>query len=503
MTRPILVALILFFGFCAGCTSGSTHTLSLEIKDGTEIPNLVMAGHTVSAYFTLTNTASVAQSDTIILSLPANTTRVSTNGTYDDTCPQTITLAALESCTLQLTITGAVSQQLRVCKQFGSSCINNNDLGVREITAVNLTPENPHLHIGTTQQMTATATFADDTTEDITELVSWNSSDTSITTISDNGLATGVGLGEASITIGLGTFSSDEIPLDVVEVTAYLANRFLNTVSICTINTESEQLTNCADSGAGATFNFPIGLHLSTDKTKLYVANDTANNISVCDIDHDDGTLSNCTLTGTLLNQPVDLYFNSTGTLAFVANEADNQITVCNVDAEDGSFSNCALTGDGAILTTNDILLNTTNTFAYISDLNLNAVFICDVSELGALQNCTDSGQGTTFSNTKGLILNEDGTQIYVDEGVITVCDIDTETGLLNNCNDTGYTGAGLQFFVFNELNTKVYATKSLFGVNSVVMCDVDDETGFFENCTDAAGDGTASFTGVAGIVLK
>lgn len=50
-----------------------------------------------------------------------------------------------------------------------------------------------------TQQCTATLTYNDDSTEDVTNTASWSSSDTGVATVS-NGLVTSVGEGTAVVT---------------------------------------------------------------------------------------------------------------------------------------------------------------------------------------------------------------------------------------------------------------------------------------------------------------
>ncbi len=71
------------------------------------------------------------------------------------------------------------------------------------LVSLALTPPNPSIAAGTTQQFIATGTFSDGTTEDLTTSVSWASSVPGIATISNaagsNGLATSVGSGSTSI----------------------------------------------------------------------------------------------------------------------------------------------------------------------------------------------------------------------------------------------------------------------------------------------------------------
>ena len=67
------------------------------------------------------------------------------------------------------------------------------------LTAITISPEEETVARGTTVQFEAEGTYSDDTTLDITDMVDWQSSDTSIGVINADGLATGVAPGEAEI----------------------------------------------------------------------------------------------------------------------------------------------------------------------------------------------------------------------------------------------------------------------------------------------------------------
>ena len=75
------------------------------------------------------------------------------------------------------------------------------------LTSITITPPGVSLAKGTSQQLTATGTFTDQSTQDLTRLVSWTSSDSTIAAVSNapgsRGLVTGTGAGSAAITAGL------------------------------------------------------------------------------------------------------------------------------------------------------------------------------------------------------------------------------------------------------------------------------------------------------------
>ena len=73
------------------------------------------------------------------------------------------------------------------------------------LTSIAVTPANGTLTIGGTQQFTATGTYSDSSTLDVSNQVTWASSTPASATISGAGLATGVGSGTTSITATLGS----------------------------------------------------------------------------------------------------------------------------------------------------------------------------------------------------------------------------------------------------------------------------------------------------------
>ena len=70
------------------------------------------------------------------------------------------------------------------------------------LSSISITPANPVIKMGATQQFAATGTYLDNTTRDITSLVNWGSSNTSIATINSSALAT-------TVSVGISTISAD------------------------------------------------------------------------------------------------------------------------------------------------------------------------------------------------------------------------------------------------------------------------------------------------------
>ena len=92
------------------------------------------------------------------------------------------------------------------------SLTNNNRL-----VSIAVTPASPSIAKGLTEQFTATGTYSDGSTADLTSQVTWASATAAVATITSAGLATGAGIGSSQISATLGGTTS---PSDTLTVTA-------------------------------------------------------------------------------------------------------------------------------------------------------------------------------------------------------------------------------------------------------------------------------------------
>jgi hypothetical protein len=79
-----------------------------------------------------------------------------------------------------------------------------NPAGVVTLVSIAVTPVNPTINIGATQQFTATGTYSDSSTSNITSQVSWTSGTPARATINNAGLATGLTAGTTVISASVG-----------------------------------------------------------------------------------------------------------------------------------------------------------------------------------------------------------------------------------------------------------------------------------------------------------
>jgi hypothetical protein len=83
------------------------------------------------------------------------------------------------------------------------------------LASIAVTPANPTVNVGATQQFAATGTYQDSSTANITSQVTWNSSNTTVATINSAGLAAGQAAGNSNITAALNGITSNSSGLTV------------------------------------------------------------------------------------------------------------------------------------------------------------------------------------------------------------------------------------------------------------------------------------------------
>jgi uncharacterized protein YjdB len=210
-------------------SSSSTAVATISNASGTQgLATAVAAGSTtISAALSgvtgstgLTVTAPVLESIAVTPANPSvpagKTEQFTATGTYSDNSTQDLTSQVTwASATASVaTISNASgSQGLATAVATGSSSISaalNGVTGSTVLTvtaavlaSIAVTPANPTISSGATQQFTATGTYSDNSTQDITNQVTWASATPAVATITSAGLATGVSTGGSSISATL------------------------------------------------------------------------------------------------------------------------------------------------------------------------------------------------------------------------------------------------------------------------------------------------------------
>src|SRR5688572_3709611 len=154
------------------------------------------------------------------------TQQFTATGLYSDHSTQDLTtqVAWASSNAAVATVSDAAgSNGLATAAGAGSTTVSATSGGVTGDTTLTVTdatlvsievsPTDPSIAHGTTQEFTATGVYTDDSTHDLTAQVTWASSDEAVATVSNdagsNGLATAVGAGSTSVSATSGGVTGD------------------------------------------------------------------------------------------------------------------------------------------------------------------------------------------------------------------------------------------------------------------------------------------------------
>jgi uncharacterized protein YjdB len=176
-----------------GCAGGDDARLASSSIVLTPATSLVAAGDSVdvvAAYADVNNNAVVALDAAFVSSDPAIATIAMTADGH-------ATVRGVKPGTATITATGRALS--------GDVAITVSAAALRKI---DLAPTMPGVAAGTSVQLTATGTFSDASTADVSTMVTWRSSATTVATVSASGLALGVKAGSATITATSGKLTA-------------------------------------------------------------------------------------------------------------------------------------------------------------------------------------------------------------------------------------------------------------------------------------------------------
>ena len=252
----------------------------------------------------------------------------------------------------------------------GVSGTTNLTVGPPNLVSIAVTPANPLVNKGNTQQFTATGTYTDNSTQNLTNTATWSSSATGVATINaSTGLATAVAIGTSTVTATQSSISGNT-KMRVIGPPArfaYTANFFDGTIEEYTVNANGQLRNN------GYVFNGantgPQSVTIDPSNSFVYVANNNVNTVSAYSI-NSNGTLA--PITGspfTAGNGPNMVAFSARGNggkSAYVANVTDNTISEFTVNGN-GSL---ALVGtvNGAATSVNSVAVAPNGLYAYVTN---------------------------------------------------------------------------------------------------------------------------------------
>lgn len=425
-------------------------------------------------------------------------------------------------------VTGITKGVSNIKATFGNLESNIKLVGVdNPLISIDVQPQRQALAVSETAELTATGTYFDDSTADITTEVTWTSSETDVATISEEGLATGltrgltvvrathegvtshyanIGVDNPLVQIDI-TTETEDIRLD--ESTSFDATGTYYDDTTADLTAVVEWLssdTNIAtidDSGVAtgnevgtsvmsATFE-NVRSNLVTLRVAphlAYVSSVDGQKVSVCTVDSTTGLLSLCENfeSSWIFPGPTGMAINADASLFYVASIGTNTVAMCSHDYFTGALSACEnADGDGSATFSNSvsIRLSASGLYAYVPQFYGESVAICSVdSQDGKLRNCATPSI-LEIQNSIDVLFNTDNTMAYFTNynlETTTLCSFDEETQILSDCEDSGATGLdNPNYMVFNTDETRVYVGN--YGSSEIIMCERNTDTGTLSGC--------------------
>jgi len=145
----------------------------------------------------------------------SETFQLTVTGTFSDGSTQNltslVTWSVANSALLEVSNTGLITALSAgtsdVTAAFEGQSIETNIL-IKALTDLSISPSSATLAIATSEKLTVTGLYSDNSNETLNSLVTWESSDVNVATISNIGLVLAVSTGETLITANIGELSS-------------------------------------------------------------------------------------------------------------------------------------------------------------------------------------------------------------------------------------------------------------------------------------------------------
>jgi trimeric autotransporter adhesin len=193
----------------------------------------------------------------------------------------------------QMSVASAATSQFMVAAQAGGSLGNDNVINSLlrfsllvllsillsscngffvdpTLSSVTVTPSTPSVAVDSSKQMTATGTYNDGSTKNITGSVTWSSDDTTVATVSDGGSVSGISPGKVSVTATSGTISGST---SVTVMVANLRSIAISPTSASIGSDQTEQFTAIGTLDDGTTVDITDAVTWKSSKTSVATIN--------------------------------------------------------------------------------------------------------------------------------------------------------------------------------------------------------------------------------------
>jgi uncharacterized protein YjdB len=189
----------------------STSGVILAVSPGTASVNVSLQGVSKAIQVTiLPDLVSLTINDISSSLKVSDTLQLIVTGIYSDATTQNLTssatLSVADAAVLNVSSTGlvtALSAGITTVTVVYEGLTIERSIAIKALVDLHISPPSLTLAIGSSQQLSVTGTYTDDSVEDVDSLVTWQSSDSSVATISTAGVVLAISAGSTSVTASL------------------------------------------------------------------------------------------------------------------------------------------------------------------------------------------------------------------------------------------------------------------------------------------------------------
>lgn len=377
------------------------------------------------------------------------------------------------------------------------------------LLSIAISPTLNTMSIGDTLQLTATATYSDGSSKNITNIVTWSSPSTTTTplaTVSNltgsNGLISAFATGAANVAANLESVTSNNATVNILAPQyAYITNEndtANSIITVCNISISNGTLTNCVNSNIQVGGNpdyitFSNGYAYITNVISSYI---NSNNVVVCAANLN-GILSDCK---SQFVYPVSQVGGSligitpyNGFMYIASNIAAMNSGVVYCTVSDGTLGGCQPASN---LNTDLFGIAINNGYFFGVSKFTGNLYSCIVNANGLLSACNILGNSYSisaiaFSNGNTYVAGSDA----ISYGNVSVCAVNAGT-LGNSCFQPGTSFPNNSSVV--AINNG-YAYISSFSNNKVFYCKLNSDGSIPANCnSQTTGSGFTRPIGIA-----
>ncbi|HKD39541.1 MAG TPA: beta-propeller fold lactonase family protein, partial [Myxococcaceae bacterium] len=324
-------------------------------------------------------------------------------------------------------------------------------LTVISLSSITVSPSNPSIPVGATQQFTASGRFNDGSSQDLTSSVTWSSSNGTVASINATGLASALAAGSTTIQATSGTVMGTmnlTVTLPPPRF-AYAANRGSDTVSLYTVNAATGQLRHngyvTAGSGVFSVTVDPAGKF-------VFVANILSNNVSAFTINSVNGALTPVAgspfAAGT---NPFSIAVDPSGKFAYVANFGSTSVSAYTINTSTGALT--AVSGSpftsGAMPTS--VAVDASGKFVYVANSGSNNVSAYTINASTGALTAVSGSPFPTGTSPFSVTVDPSGKFVYTannGSNNVSVFAINSSTGALTQVAGSPFAAGTAPFSV-------------------------------------------------------